>query len=151
MNKTKGSSTLIILLLIAILSLGWYWTTNNQSKTSAPSSQTTQSEEVMSDDDKMTENTDVMTEHEQVIVTYNGSSFTPITITIEPGTEVVFLNESESTMWVASNPHPIHTDYSAFDELGIFDQYTFLFEEVGTYKYHNHTKFSVGGSVIVQK
>lgn len=151
MEKTKGNSTLIILMVIAALSLGWYWTKNNQPKLTNPSDQTTQTDEVMSDKDKMTESTNVTIVGERVVITYDGTSFTPSAITVTPGTEIVFLNESRSTMWVASNQHPIHTNYSAFDQLGVTDEYTFLFSETGNYKYHNHTKFSVGGIIVVKQ
>ncbi len=83
-------------------------------------------------------------------VTYTEDGFSPETLTVKSGTTVTFKNESGKQMWVASNPHPIHTDHSAFDQKTTGDTYTFTFEEKDEYKYHNHLSPFKGGKIVVE-
>lgn len=68
-------------------------------------------------------------------------------------------------MWVASNPHPLHTDYPGSDikncgaGTAMFDScrvtnpgesWTFILEEPGTWGYHNHLQSSQTGTIIVE-
>ena len=59
-------------------------------------------------------------------VTYSQEGFSPKDTTIQQGDTVVFTNESDSRMWVASAQHPTHNNYpekSLTDCLGSsFDQ-----------------------------
>ena len=55
-------------------------------------------------------------------------------------------------MWTASNPHPAHTILPTFDQFkgsepGSVYQYTF--DQVGTWRYHDHINPAFGGVVIV--
>ncbi len=90
---------------------------------------------------------------ESVEVDYTSSGFSPATVTIKKGGTVRFVNKSGSSMDVASNPHPIHTDYPGFDQgksdARGKDEYDFTFEKVGTWGYHNHLNPSDGGTVVV--
>jgi plastocyanin len=55
-------------------------------------------------------------------------------------------------MWVASNPHPAHTDYSAFDAKKGYapgESYSYTFTETGTFPFHDHLHSSLGGTIIV--
>jgi plastocyanin len=66
-------------------------------------------------------------------------------------------------MWIASDPHPTHQGYSgttrdqhcpdtsgtAFDECAAGTTYTFVFEKVGSWGYHNHANISSRGTVVV--
>lgn len=83
---------------------------------------------------------------ETATVTYDESGFSPATITIAKGTTVTFVNNSDMPLWVASNPHPAHTDYPEFDTPKILgrmpkmeEDFTFTFDRAGTWQYHNHT------------
>lgn len=87
------------------------------------------------------------------IVTYRESGFSPATLRVKVGTTVVFKNEESEPMWVASNPHPIHTDYPGFDAKRGYAQgesYSFTFTKPGSWKYHNHLGPSEGGTIIVE-
>ncbi len=85
-------------------------------------------------------------------VLYDGSSFSPASLTIKAGDIVVFKNNSTTAFWPASAPHPTHTDYPEFDAKkaipagGLFQ---FKFTKVGTWGYHNHLNSSVFGKIIV--
>lgn len=90
----------------------------------------------------------------QHTVVYSDSGFSPDSVTIKKGESVTFENQSSGGMDVASNPHPTHTDYPEFDQ-GKSSQsgnstYTFTFDKVGTWGYHNHFNPGARGTVIVQ-
>ena len=104
------------------------------------------------------------------IVTYTDSGYPPNEITISKGDTVVFKNESSRTLWPASAVHPTHSTYpesniqKCFDgdtenDSTIFDacraldageEWSFTFNEVGSWGYHNHLRFSNTGKIIVE-
>ncbi|MBI5614055.1 cupredoxin domain-containing protein [Candidatus Gottesmanbacteria bacterium] len=91
---------------------------------------------------------------ERSSVQYTDAGFAPKALTVKKGTTVTFTNKSSRSMWVASAPHPSHTILPEFDELiGVANgqTYTFTFEKVGTWKYHNHLNPSDFGSVAVNE
>lgn len=90
---------------------------------------------------------------EEKVVTYTNAGFSPTTLRIKKGETVSFKNEELESMWVASNPHPIHTDYSGFDAKRGYskgESYLFSFTKSGTWKYHNHLNPGEGGVIIVE-
>jgi plastocyanin len=86
-------------------------------------------------------------------VTYNGTTFSPSSITIKQGDSITFINTSANEMRVASNDHPEHTIYPEFDQgettADGMKTFTFTFNKIGTWGYHDHENDSVGGTVIV--
>ena len=86
----------------------------------------------------------------------NEKGFTPSEINIQVGTEVIFVNIGEQEHWPAGNDHPSHILYDgtnlkthcdplfspkSFDACkGIKKEETwsFVFDKVGTYKFHDH-------------
>ena len=102
-----------------------------------------------------------------ITVTYTDSGYSPKSVTIKVGDSVTFANNSLRNMWTASGVHPTHTAYSgtslsqhcpdtaevAFDQCkgeasGV--SWTFTFTKAGTWGYHNHSRSSDTGTVIVQ-
>ncbi len=86
-------------------------------------------------------------------VVYTDSGFSPNNLLVRVGESVTFQNQSSSDMWVASNPHPIHTDYAEFDAKRGYkpgESYSFVFSEPGSWKYHNHMNPADMGSVTVE-
>ena len=86
-------------------------------------------------------------------VTYTNSGYSPSELKVEVGATVTFINQSDSNMWTASNPHPIHTDHPAFDSRRAVtkgETYEFTFEETGTYDYHNHLSPQHEGTIKVE-
>jgi plastocyanin len=86
-------------------------------------------------------------------VVYDGKSFVPATLTISAGQSVTFKNTSSDLMWVASNPHPIHSDHSEFNAnrgYSSSENFTFTFASAGTYGFHNHLNPAVAGSITVK-
>lgn len=95
-------------------------------------------------------------------VTYSADGFTPAEVTIKKGGTVSWTNSSGGDMWVASGPHPAHTNYdgtalaqhcpnsgTALDQCATGATYTFKFDKVGTWPYHNHSASTKFGRVIV--
>lgn len=88
-----------------------------------------------------------------VVVTYNGSSFSPATITLTAGGTITFVNNSSRSMQISSNNHPSHTKNP---ELGTGPitaaggSYSVTLAKVGTWGYHDHLNASALGTVVVQ-
>lgn len=75
------------------------------------------------------------------ILQYTNTGFQPSFISIRSGDSVKFRNQSDSNMWVASNPHPTHDDYPEFDQhtsVAKNGEFTFRFWKSGVWGFHNH-------------
>ena len=88
-----------------------------------------------------------------VEVDYTASGFTPTEVTIKKGGTVKFVDKSGNPMDVASAPHPVHTDYTGFDQgkssASGMNEYSFTFDKVGTWGYHNPENPVHRGTVVV--
>lgn len=99
-------------------------------------------------------------------VTYTGNGFSPKSLTVKKGDTVTWLNKDSDQLWVASGVHPDHTLYdgtsraqhcpntanTAFDQckgMPTGQSYSFTFNKVGTWEYHNHLNPSESGEVVV--
>lgn len=102
-----------------------------------------------------------------IVVYMTDSGFAPESIEVALGTHVIFKNKSNRTFWPASNLHPTHSIYphSGIEKCGtaeaerIFDacrevasgeSYGFVFDEVGTWQYHDHVSGTMNGTVTVR-
>lgn len=86
-------------------------------------------------------------------VHYTDKGFIPNKITVPVGSMVEFINDSSGEMWVASDPHPQHTDLPTFDQFRPFKEhsmYRYVFDKKGTWGFHDHLKASFNGLVTVQ-
>lgn len=82
-----------------------------------------------------------------------GGTFSPATLTVKKGTTVTWTNTGSSKVWIASDPHPVHTGYPGFDsgtDLRMGESYSFTFDKAGSWGYHNHFNPTVRGSVVVE-
>jgi len=96
-------------------------------------------------------------------VSYNGSGFSPATVTIKKGGMVSWSNTGGASMWVASAQHPTHMGYdgtnleehcpdnsgASFDQCKSGNSFSFIFNKTGTWRYHDHMNASAFGSVVV--
>lgn len=99
-------------------------------------------------------------------VEYKDGTFTPASLTVKKGDKVTWVNKNATNFWPASAMHPTHKVYpgSDIEKCGtveaskIFDacrsiaqggEYSFVFNEVGSWKYHDHMKASAFGAVEV--
>jgi len=88
-----------------------------------------------------------------ITVTYTSAGFSPKTAIIGRGGTVTFVNKSGDRMWIASDPHPTHNGYPAFDQrasVGRDGTWSFTFDTVGAWPYHNHSVPTLGGTIVVQ-
>ena len=91
------------------------------------------------------------------IVTYTQAGFEPNELTIQKGDTVTFVSNSDAPLWVASDPHPEHTNYPEFDVARskggqmprVGENFSFTFNRLGTWAYHNHTASSDTGNIGV--
>jgi plastocyanin len=106
-------------------------------------------------------------EEEEYVVIYNDAGYSPKTLTIKKGETVTFKNQSSRSMWPASAMHPSHRVYSgtsleehcpdlsgtAFDACKGYlpgESWSFKFDKVGTWKYHDHLTPSDTGTIVVE-
>jgi plastocyanin len=98
-------------------------------------------------------------------VTYDGKTFSPSEVRIKKGGTVTFTDTTGGTMWVASAMHPGHEAYDGttrsahcasgytgaapFDQCAKGSSYSFKFEKVGEFPYHDHITPTVFGKVVV--
>ncbi len=85
-------------------------------------------------------------------VSYTDEGFEPKDLSITRGTMVHFANESSIDMWVASDDHPAHTDLPTFDQFKGSppgEQYVYIFDQTGEWKYHDHLNPTAVGTITV--
>lgn len=96
------------------------------------------------------------------------TGFNPKTLIIKVGDAVTFVNRDTVLHWPASNVHPVHNTYpgssikkcGTSEEKNIFDackgleegeEFTFTFNSVGTWPFHDHLHVSKAGVIIVKR
>lgn len=88
--------------------------------------------------------------HYSVVLSKGG--FQPQVVTIKKGDTVTFSTDLGIQYWPASNQHPIHADYPSFDPkhpLNPGEEWSFTFDRVGTWGYHDHLNSPIRGTIIV--
>jgi plastocyanin len=98
-------------------------------------------------------NTDTPAPTPSVVITRTKEGYTPKEVTIKNGETVLFKNESGEYHWPASDLHPTHAIYSAFDPLRPIkdgEDWSFTFDRVGVWKYHDHIRANKVGTVTVE-
>lgn len=105
-------------------------------------------------------------EEDTTTIYFTGKGFQPTSITVEQGTTVTWINNASTTMWVGSDRHPTHREYAgnslsehcrngdqttaAFDQCSTGDRFSFTFEKIGKWGYHNHQPYVSGGTITVE-
>lgn len=87
-------------------------------------------------------------------VGYDGKSFSPSSADIRVGDVVFFKNNSSTSFWPASAPHPIHNLYPEFNSKAAIksgETFEFKFTRAGEWKYHDHMNPGVSGIIKVSK
>lgn len=86
-------------------------------------------------------------------VRYTNDGFQPKKLTVPVGTMVEFVNQSDKTMWIASNVHPEHEILPTFDqfkEVPKGQSYMYTFDKKGTWPYHDHINPALEGTIVVE-
>lgn len=143
---------LIIGVLAVVVAIGgWIAINKGYSSQSSVTDISVKTEEVLPAADS--ETTQSQETPQSLEVFYTSESFSPSSLEINAGDTITFINKSNFPMWVASNPHPIHTNLSELDNrksVANGGTYKFTFEVVGEYSYHNHLNSGDGGTIIVK-
>ncbi|MDP3900920.1 MAG: cupredoxin domain-containing protein [bacterium] len=101
------------------------------------------------------------------VVVFTDNGYSPNVLQVRVGDKVVFRNETSGSFWPASAMHPTHMVYSgtslsehcpdvastAFDAcegLPEGSEWSFTFEKAGSWKYHDHLRPSMTGTIVVQ-
>jgi len=87
-----------------------------------------------------------------VTVTRTERGFEPSRIYIRKGDTVVFMSKTNKSFWPASDSHPAHTAYPAFDPqkpIPPEGEWRFIFEKPGVWNFHDHMDPLMKGKVVV--
>ncbi|MDP2672872.1 MAG: hypothetical protein Q8O84_03615 [Nanoarchaeota archaeon] len=158
-KKNNGSGVVVSIVIIAaivliILGVSLLSKKNVQDETSG---------ENLSPQEDIIAETPELTEH---IVEINLQGFVPKNLEIKQGDKVKWINKLATKSWPAGDYHPTHTNYpgssaimcNTAEEKNTFDacrglnkeeSYSFVFNEVGSWGYHNHLQPSKDGKIIV--
>lgn len=90
---------------------------------------------------------------EEFVVSVTDVGFVPDNITVGAGDMVTFTNNGQALHWPASDLHPTHELLPGFDAgraLATGEDYSFTFDEVGTWTFHDHLNPQLTGKIIVE-
>lgn len=89
-----------------------------------------------------------------VYVTLTEEGYQPSELFIKTGTKVIFKTTVNRPHWPASNLHPTHEIYSAFDPkkpIPATEEWSFVFDKVGDWKFHDHIRSYYTGIIHVSE
>lgn len=87
-----------------------------------------------------------------VVRMIDGGFDPPQTVIVQTG-KVTFVNEDDVDRWPASNIHPTHGVYPAFDPLAPIppgQSWTFTFSREGIWHFHDHLLPQLGGTIVTR-
>lgn len=87
-----------------------------------------------------------------VTIDLTESGFSPQTVTIKQGDVVKFTTNRTQSFWPASDLHPTHLIYSEFDPqvpIRPDQSWSFQFDKVGPWKFHDHLSPNYRGVIAV--
>lgn len=137
MNKEQGVIGLILLVAIVIIAGGIYYFSFNYPGLFNS----------FATDSKVT----VAISQAKVAISPKG--FVPQILNVNKGTQVTWTNNDNRVHQLYSDPHPIHTSLSEFNSVRLKqnDTYSFTFEKMGTYTYHDELNpLKIQGKIVVQ-
>jgi plastocyanin len=85
-------------------------------------------------------------------VVLSSDGFSPALLTVKKGDYVEFTSELPDPFWPASDPHPIHDEFPAFDSKKPVMQgatFKFRFTKPGEFEYHDHLFPAYRGKIVV--
>lgn len=165
---SRNAVIAIIVIILALAGGYWYWGSMQETNTTGSQDTSLTGTDASNDTDlngsgSLSGDVSVDVGSSPVVVTYTENGFSPSKVTIKKGQAVRFVNGATGQdTWPASAVHPTHSVYpekSANDCLGSsFDackavkpgeSWTFTFNSVGEWRYHDHLHASKFGSVVV--
>ncbi len=169
-SKGKGSGVVVSIVIIAaivLIILGFSLLSNKnagQKNETSDNDGGSLQDEASQDEIGATE----ISEPTEYIVEIKLEGFVPKTLKIKKGDKVTWTNKIVTKIRPAGNLHPTHTNYpgssiikcGTAEEKNIFDacrelqngeSYSFVFNEVGSWSYHDHLQPSKDGKIIVEE
>lgn len=151
----KSSIIIVIVIVVAVLVAFAAWALQGDEQSADESSSSDSTASSSSNNSNSNNNSEDNSDDSDgnLMVTYDGTKFSPDTLNIFAGDTVTFRNDSSASVWPASDDHPTHTDLSGFDPkrgLEPGEEYVFTFDEPGEWGYHNHLSPSQTGVINVQ-
>lgn len=131
--NNKKSLIIILVLVISLISIGYFIYTSQVPSLQKNLSKTSPAPKYSA----------------QVAVTIQG--FVPATLLVKKGTQVTWLGVHQIHQ-IASDPHPLHNELPGlFESKPSSGSYSFTFNNVGTFTYHDEVSpLKFHGTVIVE-
>ena len=87
------------------------------------------------------------------IIDVTPSGFVPATLNVKAGTTIIWQNQDSATHKVASNPYPLDNSVPSLNSGTILPNgsYRYLPKSAGTIYYHDDTKPTLNGTIVVSK
>lgn len=172
MTRGFGAAVgIVIVLIVIVVVIGGFMLFRGGNDSASGESGTTSGNKLkVSEVNKNTGQENEVSGGEKIIggnvVEITATKFSPNILTIKQGDTVQFLNKDSSLHWPASAMHPEHKVYpgsdiekcKTADKNKIFDackglaqgeEFRFTFNEKGTWRYHDHLKVSLTGTIVV--
>ncbi|MSR78540.1 MAG: hypothetical protein EXS59_00105 [Candidatus Taylorbacteria bacterium] len=169
-DSSGGTGKYAIVIAIIVLAVAGISLSNSKTNVTNPKNQSASAETSVSTSPADTEvvqdkATTETVAPKTVMIAYSDKGFSPSMVTIKSGDTVTFVNQSGEAMWIGADEHPTHTQYSgtklrehcpdtagvAFDQCSRGKEYSFTFNKIGSWGYHNHSNASMTGVVVVEK
>lgn len=156
----------ILVVVLLALGAGWYfWTNSSPAPIGTAVSNAAVSMQTNSSASATSTASGKQASSMSAVVIYNGSTFSPASVTIAKGGTVTWM-DTTGTMWIASDPSSDNSGYDGttmaahcaqgyggaapFDACIPGTSFTFTFDTAGTWNYHDHLNSAAEGTVIVQ-
>lgn len=161
MNKSTAYIIVGAVALVAVLGGAVYFQQQNQGEPSQGNEVAEQNQQQQEEEDQ---GPGLIA---SAVVLYTDSGYVPQIFTVQQGETVTFVNGSTGLMWSATAVHPTHQVYpgsginkcNTEEEKNIFDacrpieqnqEWSFTFQEKGSWGYHDHLNPSRRGTIVVE-
>lgn len=160
-----SKNNIILIVVVVIVALGFVFYQNSSAPVSTVDA--TPSPEGQSVTTSVAPSPASTSSAEEYKIEIKSGAFSPKELTIKKGEKVTWVNNSDKEIWPASANHPDHKVYDdssksehcpdpkgvAFDScVGIKpgSSWSFTFDKVGSWAYHDHLSSKVIGTIIVK-
>lgn len=137
---------IIGIIIVVILGVGGYVIFRSPSKADTANTRTSTTTQSPSTDTSTTKVSSSAT------ITFDGSKFSPDTLTVPSGTVLTLKNTSSTDVQMDSDPHPVHTDDTDLN-VGLVasgQSKTFTVTKTGTFGFHDHLDQTIQGKITIQ-
>lgn len=144
--NTSQKTTVIAVIAAVVLVGGVFLLVHASSSSSSSSAKTTSTTSQSSTPAASTPATVAAT------ITYSSAGFSPALTTVKAGDTVKITNTDSEAMYLASDPHPTHTDDPDLNVGAINpgESKTFTVTQKGSYGFHNHLNPTEKGKIDIQ-